>query len=396
MSSIGAVGDCQLAITPSLELQCALLSTRQILAIWPLDCLKSFSYGGGLFSFQAGRHAPRGPGEYAFITTQDFLIHSRIEKLIEKARRNSTSSGSSSRVSLDGRPPALLPIDQKSSSSDNSDIDMEHHFLYASSKTKDNMYTATDLPTDDTAGEYRPPLPEHPPPKILPKNVSPTKGWLHERFGESKPDEPPKPARPPKPEELEDHLYSHTQHIMPTNQFIQQPVADPTVYNSLHHQGPAKGQYELAYPQGHSKATSVTYETAYKKEEEEAIPPPRPLQAKVEGMTVNPLYGSQSDLLDGLGSPPPTDVTHPDVTANPVYGTSNIGKPESLPTPFKSMSTILDERGYTKINKDTSTATIPSSADSDGPPPIPARQYSVSEETDPSLLQVQQILNSNT
>lgn len=383
MTSLGALGDCMLAITPNLELQCALLPSRQILAVWPFDALKSFSYGSSLFSFQAGRHAPRGPGEYAFITSQDYLIHSRLEKFIEKARRNSSSSGSSSRISLlDSRPPAMLPFDRKSSSSDtSSDIDMEH--LQDSPSTN-----KTRGETSDNAKEHYPPLPEHPPPKVLPKGVSPSKSssanstWLHERFGSSlEPEDPHKPTRPPKLEEVEDHVYSHTQHIMPTNQFMQQSVSDSTIYNSLQHEGPGgstEGHYEVAYP--HGKTASLMYDTAYKKED--TPPPPQPLQPKHNDMTVNPLYGSQNDLL---GSPP-SDVSHPDVTANPVYVTSNIRQSGSPPTPFKSMPIALDHRGYTKINKEGTSPKLPSSVDSDGPPPIPERQYSVSEESDPSPL----------
>ena len=463
MNMIGVVDECQLAFTPEFEVLCVLLPSKQVVAVWPFDCLKTFSYGHGLFSFQAGRHAPRGPGEYSFITNQDHLIHNRLVKLIERARRNSSSSGSSSRFSMmDSRPPARLPIEELESSSDSpvSSTDSNQDLTHSPHKRMENVYvqgSPTHLSPSNSMDDIRdfpPPLPDLPPPKIPPKGLSPNTSWLHERYGSSlEPNKKPvKPVftDPNDDDESSDHVYSHTIHKFPKQFDSHDPVNDPQIYNSLVRKDSSQGKqsqgvYDIAYPGRKNVMGGAVYDTAYNETDNKppSPPPPSPppLPTNGDGMTANPMYGSQSNLLDDIKnnpisdnspisqSPPhppkpsldkslssSPDVVHPkptlpDITANPVYITSNIrgGSPpaptnqttpisESTDTTSKKVShdssplvktdipsTEKDIKGYTKIKKLSSPDhqgddIIPSSLDSD-PPPIPERQYNINDET---------------
>ena len=451
---LGVYGDCQLILTPSYEIICALPS-RQVVGVWPFDCLRNFSYGGGIFSFEAGRHAPRGPGEYSFLTRHDHLLHGRLVKLIEKAKRSSWSSSTSSRLSslMDNRPPAQLPFLNRDSSSD-SPVSGDNSDNEESPKKKvdENVYVDSDQsPVKQSPSKQKtnpPPLPENPPPKVPPKALSTQEVWLHERFG------PPvdnvqrllqSNVKHNTQDESGDHVYSHTVHPSASDL---KASNDPEVYNSLVHQGgqSKRGHYEMAYPDrktplpGEGSAT-VVYDTAYN--DTDGLPPQAPVPIAVpslismsmaEGMTANPLYGSQANLLEDImtnqtdssspksGSPPlppkpkslsssPESVklpkpSHPDITANPVYVTSNIRKgspPPSnsqnhtppinghTPPTGQSSNGTLDEnekekenKKYSKINKPPpdspfTESLIPGSLESD-PPPIPERQYSFNED----------------
>ena len=432
MNLIGAVGDCQLVLTPSYELQVVLLPKKVVLAVWPFDCLKTFSYGGSLFSFQAGRHAPRGPGEYSFITNQDHHIHSTLHKLIDNAKRSSFSSDS--RISISDRPPAQLPQDGDSSSespvSGNSDDESPYRKGY-------NLYVQS------SPRSSPPPLPGNPPPKIPPKGAV-TKSWLHERYGSSlEPETIPDKLVPQTnmPNSDEDHVYSHTLHRYPPpfNSPRQQTEDNPMIYNSLVHQGRPKKlsiDYDIAYPDqkqqtvvGEGGVKLYSYIGDDKNNENVDFPLSSPLQ---DVMTANPLYGSKGNLLDSVvpslpynegtlppgsqkegtspprppkgdipssrpskeGTSPPQQVkdrtsppqegssteklARPDVTANPVYITSTIRG--GSPTNTDTTDNNKDKSGYTIINKAPSPQNeiIPSSVESD-PPPIPERQYSFNE-----------------
>ena len=433
MNLIGAVGDCQLVLTPNYEIQVVLPPKNVVLAIWPFDCLKTFSYGGSLFSFQAGRHAPRGPGEYSFITKEDHIIHSTLQKLIDIAKRSSFSSDS--RISISDRPPAQLPQDGDSSSespvSCNSDDESPYrrgHNVYVQSSPRSSP----------------PPLPGNPPPKIPPKGAA-TKSWLHERYGSSSLE--PETTIPDKlvpetsmPSFDEDHVYSRTLHRYPPplNSPHQQTEDNPMIYNSLVRQGRSKKlsiDYDIAYPDqkkqdivGEGGVNLYSY-IGDDKNKNVDFPLSSPLQ---DVMTANPLYGSKGNLLDSVvpsfpyneGTPPPgsqkegtspprppkgdmlppqpskegtsppqqvKDITslpqeesptekldHPDITANPVYITSTIRG--GSPTHTDTTDNNKEKSGYTKINKAPSPQNeiIPSSVESD-PPPIPERQYSFNE-----------------
>lgn len=409
MNLIGAVGDCQLVITPDFEVQVALLPRKEIVCIWPFDSLKTFSYGGGLFSFTSGRHAPHGSGDFSFVTSSDRVIHDTLHKLIDRARRNSTSSASSSIRSMSERPPAKLPQSESSSDSPSSNEGEEQlRNLHQGNPRKDNVYIA---PNEGTP----PPLPNQPPPKIPPKSASAVKSWLHERYGVGA--EPEKHTTSKSPSPLEDdpeggdHMYSKTVHFSLKKTLPPRGEDDPTIYNSLVHRGLARAHskdYDIAYPD--SKPHGVVNGEMYSviSEEKESVgskkvtsTPPIP-----DGMTANPLYGSSGNLLEAINnnssSPPKDDPSpfataiveetppkpRPDVTANPVYVTSNIRSG----SPVRTETTPIDTPGsnvcrYTTINKSEGQGEgqgegqVPSSVESDAPPPIPQRLYSESDQS---------------
>ena len=369
MNMMGVFGDCQLALTPSFEIVCALMPSQQVAGVWSLDCLRTFSYGNGMFSFEAGRHAPHGPGEYSFITQSDHLIHGRLLKQIEKAKRNSSSS-SSSRLSnlMDNRPPARLPFQDRESSSDspgNSDTDEK--------LPKENIYMGPPRSPELTSPVKTtpPPLPDVPPPKIPPKGLTTPDYSLHHQKLEQPVDSVGRflqsgAATQLSPtDETGDHMYSHTMHTKPGS--TRKTVSGSEIYNSLVHDGVKSrkaSNYEMAYPEPKTSipiegSSNVVYDTAYNEtdghQKQPTLvnlpPPPVTPGSLTEGMTANPLYGSKGNLLEDImsnnvfntippesGSPPlppkPKSLSsspesnklpkpsHPDVTANPVYVTS--------------------------------------------------------------------------
>lgn len=399
MNQLGVVGDCQLVLAPSFEIMCVLVPSQQVVAIWPLDCLRKFSYGNGLFSFEAGRQAPRGPGEYTFISQHDRLIHDRLSEFIDKAKRTSCSgSVSSVRLSsvIDYRPPAQLPVQTHDSSTDsqeNSDSD-------EIAKKKGNPYSGPPktTPPPEVQSPVRtithPPLPECPPPKTLPPKIPPKSTLPNQdlvsnsnaeqkvnavnRYLKSSVNSPD-----PTPEldsESSNHVYSHTIHSQPKG-------LNPQIYNSLVHEKAPNTKnftrYEMAYPEGKTSVpvsgpANVVYDTAFNESDGHRNPPslatipskpsvsvPQPA-VDAGGMTANPLYGSQGNLLEDImskqvfetpqsESPPippkpkslsaspeslPTAPVHLDITSNPVYVSSNIkGNLPATESPTESHQT---------------------------------------------------------
>ena len=406
MNIIGAMGDCQLVLTAECRLMAIKLPKKEVLCIWPFDTLKTFSYGGGLFSFTSGRHSPHGPGDYAFITTQDKLIHDSLQKLIDKARRSSTiSSGSSSHLSVSERPPAKLPSPGGLFMHNERDEDSSSDVITSSSEdnqaggvalggASNNIYTEADL-----SPFHPPPLPNQPPPKVPPKGLpgaAPGKAWLHDKYRSSASPEVDTTGK----ETGGDHLYSHTVH--PGK--VSSPVEDnPSIYNALVHNGKtASANYELAYPkpaqqviQGTENYSFISQDLAKKPTKPVDVPPSAPPISPV-GMTTNPLYGSSGNLLEAVESasslspsnkplPPesiidplpsnnplsevqnvpqeekPKPPTRPDVTANPTYITTTLKEPPPPPTAGNSQP--------------TTTITTAVTEDDDSKPP-PIREYS--------------------
>lgn len=419
MSVIGVTGDCTLALTSNYEIHCAIQPKKQIVAIWPFECLRSYSYGSGLFSIEAGRHSPHGPGEFSFITSQDKLIHDQLERLIYKARRNSSSSELSSRFSVSDRPPARLPNDDQDTSSEspistaNSDSDFEH---------VDNSHqkNASDQDVFESSSGQEDVLPAMPPPvfglppKLPPKGVTKTSSiesnsqWLNMRFGPSLEGDTGLQQRqaPVGSESSEDHVYSHTLHQFPTGSDPLSPTSPscPSIYNSLVREGASsatsptnneKMVYDVAYP-NQGLAHNPEYDLAYTKErvsppvirtkDEADFSPPRPPKFTDGGMTTNPLYGSKSNLFDdivqhvsSLPSPPsqqhlisppvkhetkatvPPKTVVPDVTANPVYVTSTIRGEQPLtgsvcqPISLPATSVTSTSNRYTTLQQQDSS-----------------------------------------
>ena len=96
---LGVKGDCYLAVSAKKELLCALLSSRQVVGVWPLGTLRRYWCEDGVLGFEAGRHSPRGEGEYLFSTNQDAEIYDVLKQL--------TAQGDVKELSA--RPPAPLP-----------------------------------------------------------------------------------------------------------------------------------------------------------------------------------------------------------------------------------------------------------------------------------------------
>lgn len=432
MNVIGAVGDCQLVITPDYNVKLVRLPKKEVLCIWPFDTLKTFSYGGGLFSFSSGRHSPHGPGEYSFITGQDKLIHNTLQKQIDRARRGSTvSSGSSSHVSMSDRPPAKLPPnlfkhneEAEETSSDGVTSSSDEHQAVGGALA--NIYTDA-----DGSPCHPPPLPHQPPPKVPPKGVNQGKTWLHDRYNSASPER----DMPPNEGGVSDHLYSHTVHPSKVVSPTEEP---PPIYNALVHEGQARplvNNYELAYPkptahvvQGTDSYSFISQGSSQKPVPIPSLPSDVPPTSPV-GMTTNPLYGSSNNLLeavessmtpspsnkplpppsvpvtdplpssDALSEPHPQEVdkskrpARPDVTANPTYVTTSIK--EAPPT----SNDTVNPREYSKVSKPVPSVPppkdgerpgsdiVPSSVGSDfiassvgsDPPPIPEREYSFSD-----------------
>ena len=87
MNMIGARGDCQLAITRESEILCALASSKQVVGVWPFNCLRRYWCGDRVFGFEAGKRSPRGEGTFTFISTQDEDIYSTLKQYIDKAKQ---------------------------------------------------------------------------------------------------------------------------------------------------------------------------------------------------------------------------------------------------------------------------------------------------------------------
>ena len=103
---IGAHGDCLIAITTESEILCALASTKQVVGVWPFNCLRRYWCGEGVFGFEAGKRSPRGEGTFSFVSVQDEEIYTTLKKYIDRAKQ-ATLQGK--RTGVDSRPKFPLP-----------------------------------------------------------------------------------------------------------------------------------------------------------------------------------------------------------------------------------------------------------------------------------------------
>ena len=119
-SIIGAHGECLLAITTGSEILCALSSTRQVVGVWPFNCLRRYWCGESVFGFEAGKRSPRGEGTFTFATTRDEEIYRTLKRYIDKAKQVSLHGNRFRPVGLAGgvggsdvenRPKLPLPQD---------------------------------------------------------------------------------------------------------------------------------------------------------------------------------------------------------------------------------------------------------------------------------------------
>ena len=117
---IGARGDCLLAITTDSELLCSLETTRQVVGVWPFNCLRRYWCGEGVFGFEAGKRSPRGEGTFTFTSlAQDEEIYATLKKYIDRAKQVTLqrgnkygSSGVKAVGGMQARPKFPLPDDE--------------------------------------------------------------------------------------------------------------------------------------------------------------------------------------------------------------------------------------------------------------------------------------------
>lgn len=384
MNMIGARGDCKLAITGDSELLCALASTRQVVGVWPFNTLRRYWCGDGIFGFEAGKRSPRGEGIFTFVSSQDEEIYDTMKRYIEKAKqttlqRKRYEQGAVEQVSdVNIRPKLPLPRDVASPVfSSGSDDEM-------AAKVNEGdllQYESIPVQRDDLVGvspsAYPPPLRRGislhtdisgPSPAYMLKRSQTSKPrqvqqWVNnievamqklgeDQIMESESDDPLVP---------EDHMYSHTQHVMPApfhQRATDHNIVDESTYHTLVHNGmPAamKGKrgrdnggdslYSLAYPPtegatrgrvlsgseygtlettdgGSSRTRTLSNlplapaKTAGKREvmEEDlrsvphyplkySVSPPQVSTSILEdSMTDNPMYNSQADMLEALAN----------------------------------------------------------------------------------------------
>lgn len=488
MNVIGVQGDCLLALTTGLEIQCARFPSRQVVAIWPFETLRTYWFGDGIFGFEAGRRSPRGEGKFNFVTKQDEEIYKTLAYYIKKAKRESTGSNSSNKA-VDDRPPAPLPADTTKDEtplpSSESEEDHQHE---ASALGYDSVNPSSLYPTKPLVRNRTGSLKS----RVENVDVSSTSPaylrrirthlgfWLHEsvqqpqgRHSDSSitlEDTPPAVltcedihSRDP----LEEDTYSHTVHLFPApfnSQNTKHNVVGESLYNALVHTGAPSTKrkqrtgsgddatlYDVAFPVNPGKGgrgvlpkTEGEYSTAFIKDQNTNIPRtrmpiskmllgPEPLKDEPpkepssqpkpqlvkrkesgEGLTTNPLYGSQDNLLSAIAAlEDQTEVRAEKQAINPVYGERKDvmlgqkqvgaeleetcdGTPkdleeseetdsrsrlhgESSPIPIPK-----DDKGYSKVKKKKKKNGQQVGSEGEGeeeddgglPPPIPERNYS--------------------
>ena len=492
MNAIGLHGDCLLALTTGLEIQCALFPSRQVVAVWPFETLRTYWFGDGIFGFEAGRRSPRGEGKYNFATKQDEEIYKTLAYYIKKAKKDSVTGVSSSKA-MDERPPAPLPADTTKDEtplpSSESEEDHQHEdHLQASVLGYDSVNPSSMYPTKPLVVQRSGSLKS----RVQNVDVSSTSpaylrrirthlghNWLHESVQQphgrhSDPfitleGVPPAAltcediqSRDP----LAEDTFSHTLHLFPApfnSQSTKHNVVGESLYNALVHTGAPSTKrkertsseddttlYDVAFPVNPGKGgrgvlpkTEGEYSTAYIKDQNTNVPrtrmpiskmplgpeplkdePPKgsPPKSKPqlvkkkeseEGLTMNPLYGSQDNLLSAIAAlDDSTEVRGEKQAINPVYGERKDvmlgqkqvgarleetcdGAPreledseetdtrsrlhgESSPIPIPR-----DDKGYSKVNKKKKNGQQESGEgegeeEEDGgiPPPIPERNYS--------------------
>ncbi len=344
MNLLGAIGNCFLAFTSDFEIICALLPDKQVVGVWPLHCLRRYWCEEGVFAFEAGRRSPRGEGSYSFVTSENEDMYRTLDKLIQKAKRDSSSSGS-----VDERPPAPLPTDAHKSESPipSSESDEEGRKKANGSQETTPIPSKVPLPQPG-GGISKTTSLNHPPNHSPDVSANPTyirrvrthtgSKWLHQSVEPA----PPLANRkrrsvhnqplPPPPtafieeeiathDPLQEDTYSHTVHHVPAP--FQQSVFNASLYNALvHPQDPSikrnqrpgsvddSALYDIAFPPSTlSRARCLLPQDA---EYGTVVNPgpsviprtampvsklPLSLSKPKSNHPLNPLYGSQEDLL---------------------------------------------------------------------------------------------------
>ena len=300
-SMIGARGDCLLAITIDSEILCALANTRQVVGVWPFNCLRRYWCGEGVFGFEAGKRSPRGEGIFTFATsTQDEEIYSTLRKYIDKAKQasltrdNKYSDGiRKDPMMVDARPKLPLPLETSTASplvsSDEEKGATMDELSYAQIPAQDGL---VGRPRSVSPYERRSSL-HHtdvsaPNPMYMLKRTQTSRPrrvqqWVEQTEAATAQwplreadNDPPLPQHIPhtqprgSPTLAEEDMYSHTQHIMPApfqKRASDHNIVEDSTYHTLIHDkctptmkirkesqgregggGEDTGLYSMAYP----------------------------------------------------------------------------------------------------------------------------------------------------
>ena len=292
MNLIGAYGDCLLALTTESEIICALAGTRQVVGVWPFNCLRRYWCGEGVVGFEAGKRSPRGEGTFTFATTQDEEVYMMLKKYIERAKQASLRRGGSQYRGMDlvggdvnSRPKLPLPHDSAQAELANGDEYAQipaQDVLVGQPSSKSPLQRANSLPHHTEVSTTTPPVygmkrAQTTRPKRIQQWVEQTEAAIsRERevgVAMGGTDAPPPPVTPRgrtrgSPTLAEEDMYSHTQHVMPApfqRHATVHAIVEESTYNTLvHGKCPAtlkrrategagatgEGLYSIAYPPG--------------------------------------------------------------------------------------------------------------------------------------------------
>lgn len=380
MNILGAIGNCLLAFTSEFEIICALLPDKQVVGVWPLHSLRRYWCEDGVFAFEAGRRSPRGEGTYSFVTSHNEEIYRNVDRLVQKARRASSSSGSGS---VDERPPAPLPAGAHTPETPvpSSESDEEKARYTDATPTPSKVpqpQASSGAKTTASQPNHTPDVSGNPTYTVRARSGS---SWLHQSVQRSPKAESSKPKRrsvhnqplPPPPialigdeiqsrDPLEEDTYSHTVHHVPAP--FQQSQVNASLYNALSHpQDPSikrqprsttvdeSALYDIAFPPstlskgwrmlpqdaeygivGDAKPDIIPGTTMPVNKLPLSLGKPKELPKAKQPL--NPLYGSQEDLLRAPEAPlpeaPSSEVPSPRLARLP---TGSGQRPEFLKSP---------------------------------------------------------------
>ena len=300
-SLIGAHGECLLAITTNSEILCALASSRQVVGVWPFNCLRRYWCGESVFGFEAGKRSPRGEGTFTFATTQDEEIYRMLKRYIDKAKQVSLHGNRHRPVGLAGgtggvgggdvenRPKLPLPAespahispaglsneDRIPSGEEYAQIPLQDVLVGLPSSTSP-LQRRGSLHHTDVSGPnpmYSLKRAQTARPKRIQQWVEQTEAAITAQGREEGgavggTNTPPLPVLPRVRKSAtmlaEEDMYSHTQHVMPApfqRHATVHNVVEESTYHTLVHEkckrrasegggGGGEGIYSIAYPSG--------------------------------------------------------------------------------------------------------------------------------------------------
>ena len=299
-SLIGAHGECLLAITTNSEILCALASSRQVVGVWPFNCLRRYWCGESVFGFEAGKRSPRGEGTFTFATSQDDEFYRMFKRYINKAKQVSLHGNRHRPVGLAGgtggmrggdvenRPKLPLPESPAHKSpagfSDEDRIPSGEEYaqippqdvLVGRPSSTSPLQRSGSLHHTDVSGPnpmYGLKRAQTARPKRIQQWVEQTEAAITAQGTEEGgavggANTPPPPVLPrvrePPTTLAEEDMYSHTQHMMPApfhKHATVHNIVEESTYHTLVHEkckrrasegggGGGEGIYSIAYPSG--------------------------------------------------------------------------------------------------------------------------------------------------